>query len=50
MAAEHRALWLDRMAQEAATLKPGSDWEKILKQMISASKQKATNKRLNSIF
>ncbi|KAL3789713.1 hypothetical protein ACHAWO_001061 [Cyclotella atomus] len=50
MAAEHRAQWLDRMAQEAATLKPGSDWEKILKQMISASKQKATNKRLNSIF
>ena len=50
MAAEHRAQWLDRMAQEAATLKPGSDWEKILKQMISASKQKVTNKRLNSIF
>jgi hypothetical protein len=29
MAVEHRALWLDRIAQEAATLKPGSDWEKI---------------------
>ncbi|KAL3785202.1 hypothetical protein ACHAWO_011947 [Cyclotella atomus] len=50
MAAEHRALWLERLAQEAATMKPGSEWEKILKQMITASRQKATNKRLNSIF
>jgi hypothetical protein len=50
MAAEHRALWLERLAQEVATMKPGSEWEKILKQMITASRQKATNKRLNSIF
>lgn len=50
MAAEHRALWLERLAQEAATMKPGYDWEKVLKQMIIASRQKATNKRLNSIF
>jgi len=50
MAAEHRALWLERLAQEAAATKPGSDWEKVLKQMITASRQKATNKRLNAIF
>lgn len=50
MAAEHRAAWLEQLAQEAAVQKPGSDWEKVLKQMISVSKQKATNKRLNGIF
>eukprot|EP00956_Cyclotella_meneghiniana_P042621 scaffold248723_cov109-Cyclotella_meneghiniana.AAC.1 len=50
MAAEHRAAWLERLAQEAAALKPGSDWEKVLKQMITVSRQKATNKRLNGIF
>jgi hypothetical protein len=50
MAAEHRALWLERLAQEAAASKPGSDWEKVLKQMITASRQKVTNKRLNAIF
>jgi hypothetical protein len=49
-AAEHRARWLERLAQEAATSKPGSEWEKVLKQMITVSRQKATNKRLNAIF
>jgi hypothetical protein len=49
-AAEHRAKWLERMAQEVAAQKPGSDWEKILKGMITAARQKATNKRLSAIF
>lgn len=36
-AAEHRAKWLERMAQEIASQKPGSDWEKVLKQMVKAA-------------
>jgi hypothetical protein len=50
MAAEHRALWLERLAQEAAEQKPGSDWQKVLKQMIATARQKETNKRLSAIF
>jgi hypothetical protein len=38
------------MAQEVAAQKPGSDWEKILRGMISSARQKATNKRLSAIF
>jgi hypothetical protein len=49
-AAEHRALWLERLAQEAAEQKPGSDWQKVLKQMIANARQAATNKRLGAIF
>ena len=50
MAAEHRALWLERLAQEAADQKPGSDWQKVLKHMIAVARQKETNKRLSAIF
>lgn len=50
MAAEHRALWLERLAQEAADQKPGSDWQKVLKHMIAVARQKATNRRLSAIF
>jgi hypothetical protein len=46
VASEHRVLWLERMAQEVAAQSPGSDWEKILKKMISRSRSKAQNKRL----
>ncbi|KAL7506238.1 hypothetical protein ACHAXN_003506 [Cyclotella atomus] len=49
-AAEHQALWLKRLAQEAAEQKPGSDWQKVLKQMIATARQKETNKRLSAIF
>jgi hypothetical protein len=49
-ASEHHIQWLERMAQEAAAQTPGSDWEKILKKMISCSRSKAQNKRLTAIF
>jgi hypothetical protein len=50
MATEHRVLWLERLAQEAADQKPGSDWQKVLKHMIAVARQKATNKPLSAIF
>ena len=46
---EHRAKWLEDLAQEAALLKPGSEWEKVLAQMINVSRQRALNSKLSSL-
>ena len=50
-AGEHRAKWLERMAQEVALMKdPDADWEKVLRGMIAAARSKVMNTRLSAIF
>jgi hypothetical protein len=50
LAAEHRVKWLERMAQEAASTSPGTQWESILNRMIISAKQQAQNKKLSAIL
>lgn len=47
---EHRAKWLEELAKEAAIDKPDSDWEQILKKMISAARQRSVQRKLTTIM
>jgi len=50
LAAEHRVKWLEKMAQDAANNKPGTQWESVLRRMITSAQQQAQNKKLSAIL
>jgi hypothetical protein len=50
LAAEHRVKWLERLAQDAANNKPGTQWESVLRRIITSAQQQAQNKKLSAIL
>eukprot|EP01082_Thalassiosira_pseudonana_P016004 g13600.t1 g13600 contig9:10029-12311(+) len=48
--AEERLTWLEELAQEATRDDPSSDWQQILKRLVTATKTKALHRKLSAVL
>eukprot|EP01082_Thalassiosira_pseudonana_P000262 g12.t1 g12 contig1:28787-30398(-) len=48
--AEERLKWLEDLAQEAMRDDPTSDWQQILKRLVTATKTKALHRKLSAVL